>query len=162
MRLARSTDAGFLGAFFLESWKEAGPEALGFTGATEKDIEEIASKRFLTKILRNSRTRIVIAEKGREILGFASIRRIGRGKAELSGVVVRESEAGKGIGTRLVRKASDAAIALGITKMTVKTEAFNKRAIRFYTKNEFVETGRATERVGKRSVPVHVLEKRLQ
>jgi len=43
VRLARSTDAGFLGAFFLESWKEAGPEALGFTRATEKDIEEIAS-----------------------------------------------------------------------------------------------------------------------
>lgn len=31
-------------AFFLKVWEEAGPGAFGFTGATEKTINEIASE----------------------------------------------------------------------------------------------------------------------
>jgi GNAT superfamily N-acetyltransferase len=161
VRLARSNDAVTLGNFFVQAWREAGTEALGFTGATEENIEEIASKEFLTRSLKNPRMRIVIAKRGRRILGFASLRLMRRGKAELSGVVVRESEVGKGLGTRLVTKASDVAIELGITRMIVKTEVFNRRAIRFYVKNGFVKTARATERVGKTTVPAQVLEKNL-
>jgi ribosomal protein S18 acetylase RimI-like enzyme len=162
VRAARKRDAVPLGAFFLQSWKEAGPDALGFTGADEEAIKEIASKEFLTKRLSSPSTRIVIAERRGEILGFASIRGMGQGEAALSGVVVLEGESGQGLGTRLVRKACDAAVRAGSTTLTVKTEVFNARAIEFYKKNGLVEVKKITEKVGRRRTPLMVLQKELR
>ena len=162
VRPARRNDAGPLGAFFTQSWKEAGPGSLGFTGANESAIREIASEEFLTKRLSSPSTKIVIAEREGRILGFASIRGVNQWEAELSGIVVLESESGRGFGTRLVRKACDAAVKLGCTRLTVKTEVVNARAIGFYRKNGFVEVRRRTEKVGRTMVPVVVLVRRLR
>jgi ribosomal protein S18 acetylase RimI-like enzyme len=162
VRVARKGDAVPLGKFFLQSWKEAGPNALGFTGANEEAIKEIASKEFLTNRLSSSNTKIMIAEKRGEILGFASIRGMDQGEAELSGVVVLEGESGQGLGTRLVRRACDAAIRVGSTTLMVKTEVFNTRAIGFYKKNGFVEVKKTTEKVGRRRIPMMVLQKELR
>ena len=161
VRLAREGDAGPLGEFFLRSWKETGPNALGFTGADDEAIKEIASEAFLTNRLRSPNTKIVVAERQRRVLGFASIKRVGQREAELSGVVVLESETGHGLGTRLVRKACGAALSMGFGTLTVKTEAFNVRAIGFYKKSGFVEMKRATEKVGKRRIPVMILRREL-
>jgi len=162
VRVARKGDAVPLGAFFLRAWKEAGPEALGFTGANEEAIKEIASKEFLASRLASPNTRIVIAERRGGILGFASIRRVSQREGELSGVVVLEGESGRGLGTRLVRKACDVALRTGILLLTVKTEAFNARAIGFYKKNGFVEMKKTTEKVGRRRIPAMVLQKGLR
>ncbi len=162
VRPARMNDAALLGAFFMRAWKEAGPGALGFTGATEGAMEEIVSEEFLSKRLGSSNTRMVVAEKGGEILGFASLRRKGDGTAELSGIVVLESAAGRGLGTKLVRKACQTAMKLGFERLTVKTEAFNQRAIGFFKKNGFTESNKASEKVGRVNVPVQVLEKKLR
>ena len=161
VRAARKGDAVPLGVFFLQSWKEAGPDALGFTGANQEAIKEIASKEFLTSRLSSPNTKIVIAERQGEILGFASVRGMGRGEAELSGVVVLEGESGHGIATRLVRKACDAAVRVGSTTLKVKTEVFNTRAIEFYKKNGFVEVKKTTEKVGRRRIPLMVLQREL-
>lgn len=40
VRPARPNDVPKLSAFLIEAWKEAGPGALGFTGATEEAIRE--------------------------------------------------------------------------------------------------------------------------
>ena len=162
VRPARVNDAAPLGAFFMESWKEVGPGALGFTGATEEAIKEIASKDFLVKRLSSPNTRIVVAEKSGRILGFASIRRSGQGVGELSGIVVLKGETSRGLGTKLVRKAFDASTKLGLGRLVVKTEAFNVRAIGFYEKNGFTRKAKATEKIGRTKVPIQVLEKRLR
>lgn len=162
VRPARKNDAGPLGAFFMQSWKEAGPGALGFTGANEDAIKEIASTEFLSKRLSSPMTRIVVAERRGAVLGFASVRRTGQGQAELSGIVVLKSEAGRGLGTRLLRKACDAAERLGCTRMAVKTETFNARAIGFYKKNGFLEVRKTTEKIGGAKVPLLALETRLR
>jgi len=162
VRVARKGDAVPLGAFFLRSWKEAGPDALGFTGANEEAIKEIASTEFLTSRLASPNTKMVIAERRGEILGFASIRRTGKKEAELSGVVVLESESGRGLGSRLVRKACNAALGAGVVLLTVKTEVFNARSVGFYKKNGFVEMKKTTEKVGRRRIPMIVLQRELR
>lgn len=162
VRVAKVKDAVPLGAFFMRSWVEAGPGALGFTGATEKDIREIASEEFLSMRLANPTNRFVVAERGGNIVGFASVRMIGKKRAELSGIVVLESETGKALGTRMVQRAFDVAVRLGAERLIVKTEVFNERAIGFYTKNGFAQKGTATEKGGKKNIPTVVLEKRLR
>jgi len=162
VRPARFNDAEGLGAFFMRAWKESGPGALGFTGATDEAIKTISSVEFLTQRLHSPNVRIVVAEKDRKVLGFASVRAKAKREGELSGIVVLESAAGVGIGTKLLRKASEAATKMGAEHLTVRTEAVNQRAIRFYKKNGFTESGKAFEKVGRAKVPLMVLEKRLR
>jgi len=96
------------------------------------------------------------------VLGLASIRVTGRREGELTAVVVLESASGMGLGTKLVRKASEVAVKLGLEHLTVKTEAVNQRAIGFYKKNGFTESGRTSEKVGRVKVSLMVLEKKLR
>ena len=95
-------------------------------------------------------------------MGFASLRTEGALKMELSGIVVLQGESGAGIGTRLVRKALGTAARLGSRAVTVRTEAVNRRAIGFYKKNGFTETGRTTAKVGRSRVTFLVLQKTLR
>jgi len=162
VRPARPNDARKLSSFLIEAWKEAGPGALGFTGATDEAIKEIASEGFLTKRLTSPTVQIMVAEQGETILGFSTIRKLeGRG-AELSGIVVLESATGKGIGTRLLRKAMEGARRRGFGSILVKTEQINDRAIRFYKNAGFVESGKDIEKVGRVKVQLQILVKRLR
>ncbi len=161
VRPARKNDVAQLGAFFTRAWKEAGPSALGFTGATDEAVKAISSEEFLLQRLRSPNIRIIIAEGNREILGFASIRTTGKREGELSGVVVLENASRMGLGSKLVRKACESAAKLGLEKLVVKTETFNQRAIGFYKKNEFMESEKTSEKVGKVQVPLLVLERKL-
>jgi ribosomal protein S18 acetylase RimI-like enzyme len=162
VRPARKSDAFALSAFFTRAWKEAGPGALGFTGATDESINAISSEEFLSHRLSSLSVRIVVAELDRTVLGFASIRVIGKREGELSGVVVLESASGRGLGTKLVRRASETAGNLGLERLTVKTEAANQRAIRFYKKSGFTESGRTSEKVGRVRASLMILEKKLR
>jgi len=162
VRPARISDATSLGEFLRQSWREAGPGALGFTGANEDAVRQIASEEFLARRLASRNVKIVIAEREGRILGFASLGIGGPGKAELSGIVVLRSESGKGLGTRLLRKICDIAHRQGFARMTVKTETFNARAIGFYRKNGFVEMRRTTEKIGRSKVPLMLLGKTLR
>ncbi len=105
VRVATEGDAAGLTEFFTRAWRKAGPDALGFTGATDKAIREIASEEFLVQRLTSPKVRILIAERNRRVLGFASLMIMARERAELSGIVVLQSESGKGLGTRLIKRA---------------------------------------------------------
>ncbi len=161
VRPARPNDARKLSAFMLRAWKEAGPGALGFTGATDEAVREIASEAFLTRRLTSPNTLIVVAEEGNEIMGFSSIRMLDARTAELSGIVVLESATGRGIGTRLLRKSLDGARRRRFHSVIVKTEAANDRAIRFYKKTGFFESSKVLEKVGRTRVSLQLLTKRL-
>jgi len=135
---------------------------MGFTGATDAAIKEISSPEFLKRRLASPNTQIVVAEEERKLIGFASVRLTEGREAELVGIVVLERAAGRGVGTRLLRKAADGARRRGCLRMSVKTEAANARAIAFYKKVGFTETGRSTEKLGGARVSVQVLAKRLR
>jgi len=159
VRIARKTDAKALGVFLIRAWREAGPGALGFTGATEDTIREISSAYFLVQRIGNPKIRMMVAIVAGDIVGFASIRAESPKTAELSGIVVLQSASGSGIGTRLIQRTLRLAAGLGFKTMTVRTEVFNERAIGFYKRNGFTESARATEKVGRMTVPVQVLRK---
>jgi len=161
VRVARRQDARPLAQFFLRAWKEAGPNALGFTGASDQAIKEIASEEFLTKRIKSPHVRILVAREGRRVIGFASLRYLEERLAELTGIVVLKDVAGIGIGTRLLQKACLLALGQGFTRMVVKTEAFNLAAIGFYRKNGFNELRNTSEKVGRKRVPLKVLQKPL-
>ena len=159
VRIAKKTDAKALGAFMTRAWREAGSGALGFTGATEDTIRDISSADFLVQRIANPKMRILVADAGGEIVGFASIRAESPKTAELSGIVVLQSASGSGIGTRLIKRTMRLAAGLGFRTIIVRTEVFNERAIGFYKRNGFTESARTTENVGRTEVPVQVLRK---
>jgi ribosomal protein S18 acetylase RimI-like enzyme len=162
IRPARPNDVSKLSAFFIDAWKEAGPGALGFAGATDEAIKGIASEEFLRKRLATPTIQMMVAEEERRIIGFSSMRRVEAREAELSAIVVLESAAGKGVGSRLLRKAVDAARKRGFNSVRVKAEVTNERAINFYRKAGFTESGKAVERVGGARVALRFMVKRLR
>jgi ribosomal protein S18 acetylase RimI-like enzyme len=162
VRPARPNDVSKLSDFFIEAWKEAGPAALGFAGATDEAIGEIASEEFLKKRLATPTIQTMVAEEERRIIGFSSMRKLEAREAELSSIVVLRSATGKGVGSRLLRKALDAARKRGFNSVRVKTEVTNERAIDFYRKAGFTESGKAVERVGGARVALRFMVKRLR
>ena len=163
MQVVRATmnDVDGLTVFFHRAWKESGPEHLGFTGATEETISEIASDEFLKKRLSNRDVNIYIVKDESKVLGFAATRSINRDAIELSGIIMLESAAGKGFGTQLIENAVSSGRAAGAHRMVVKTEAVNQRAIGFYKKMGFTEVGKSWENVEGTSVDIMILEKPL-
>jgi ribosomal protein S18 acetylase RimI-like enzyme len=147
VREATLGDEANLRSFLKEAWKEAGLGAPGFTGATDKTIEEISSIDFLKKLLVDPKTRIFVAEDEDRFVGFASNKESGKDNVELSGIIVLESKTGLGMGTQLLEIARSSAALLGYSKMIVKTEYFNNRAIHFYKRMGFAEMGRTIEEI---------------
>jgi ribosomal protein S18 acetylase RimI-like enzyme len=134
---AEQEDVESLIEFLLKAWKEAGPGALGWTGATEENVRHIASRGFLSNLLERDDTRVFIALNDGQVVGFSSNSRIDDELVELSGIVVLESMTGVGIGGRLLKHSIEAAKDDRYTKMIVKTESFNERAVNFYLRNGF-------------------------
>jgi ribosomal protein S18 acetylase RimI-like enzyme len=162
IRPARPNDVAKLSIFFVEAWKEVGPGALGFAGATDEAIKGIASEEFLKKRLATHTIQMMVAEEERRIVGLSSMRKVEAREAELYSIVVLESATGKGVGTRLLRKALDGARKRGFYSVRVKTEVANERAINFYRKAGFTESGKAVERVGGTSMALRFMVKRLR
>ena len=162
IRPARMNDVSKLSAFFVEAWREAGPGALGFSGASDEAIREISSEEFLKKRLATPTIMMMVAEEGRRIIGFASVRRVEAREAELSGIAVLESATGRGVGTRLLRKALDAARKRGFNSVLAKTEVTNERAIKFYKSAGFTESGKAMERLGGSKMALRIMAKKLR
>lgn len=137
VREAEQEDVESLIEFLLKAWKEAGPGALGWTGATEETIQHIASHGFISNLMGRDDTRVFIAINEGRVVGFSSNRRIGDELVELSGIIVLESMTGVGIGSRLLEYSIEASKGDRYKVMMVKTESFNDRAVNFYLRNGF-------------------------
>jgi len=123
--------------FILQAWREAGPDALGWTGATDEQISELTSDVFLTSLINRSDVTIFLALTNNKVVGFASNTKVNQSLVELSGIIVLENMRGQGIGTLLLQSAIRSARKQGYNDMTVKTELTNDRAIQFYHKKHF-------------------------
>jgi len=142
----------------LEAWKRAGPGALGWTGATEGTIQEIASEKYLKKLVSNPKMNFLVSEENGEITGFAVNRVQDSSTMELAGVIVREDLMGIGIGSLLLSKCVEFAREAGFVSMVVKTEMSNERAIKFYMKKGFVRVEDIVETVETSKVELMVLK----
>jgi len=123
--------------FLLQAWREAGPGALGWTGATDEHISEITSDAFLSSLLERSEVTLFLALTENQVVGFASNTKVSPNLVELSGIIVLEGIRGQGVGTLLLQSAICSARKKGYSDMTVKTETTNDRALRFYTNHHF-------------------------
>jgi putative acetyltransferase len=146
-----------LGKFVLDAWKRAGPQVLGWTGATEDTIHDVASEESLRGLVSDPKLKFFVCEEDGEITGFAANRVQDTSTIELAGIIVRDDLLGKGIGSLLISKCIDSARDAGFSGMIVKTEASNERAISFYLKRGFVRLGNAVETVENSKVELAAL-----
>lgn len=138
-------------------WDEAGPDAPGFSGATEDVIAEIAQPDAIRARIGGPERRMFLAYQGDTAVGFAATRAHTDSEVELAGIVVLQSMVGKGIGTPLVEIAVRTARDLGYSSMTVRTEVDNERALTFYKARGFHLTGESTAEVEGASYAVSLL-----
>jgi ribosomal-protein-alanine N-acetyltransferase len=136
-------DVEAFGDFIRRAWAEAGPGAPGWTGATDESVSRLASAEYVASLIGREDTRIFLVWDEGRVVGFSGNRRVDDETVELSGIVVLESATGRGVGSRLLESARDAALNDGYRRMLVRTEAFNERAIGFYEGKGFEEKGRS-------------------
>jgi ribosomal protein S18 acetylase RimI-like enzyme len=150
VREAKIGDVEAFGRFILKAWYEARPGALGWTGATDENVSQLASAEFLSPLIEREGIALFLAWDRGEVVGFASNRRVDDETVELSGIVVLESMTGRGVGSRLLESSLVAAGRDGHGRVIVETEAFNERAIGFYRSRGFeVGEKRVTEVEGE-------------
>ena len=157
VREAQREDIEGLRKFILKAWDEAGPEAFGWSGASEETISHITTFNFLKELIDNDGVRVFISLDGDEVIGFSTYRGIGDDLVELSGIVVLESRTGIGIGSSLLELTVSMAREDGFSSMVVKTESFNDRAIGFYMSKRFKQGEIVEEDVEGTSVKLMTL-----
>ena len=148
VRAAHRADAVALGAFITTAWREAGPGALGFAGASDNVIADLAELDTLRSLIAEETTTVLIASSGFVIVGFAAVRTMDAGGVELAGIVVGGEHQGQGVGTALVEAAFEVARELEAEHMVVRTESGNRPAIRFYESQGFTHLRHIEEMVG--------------
>jgi ribosomal protein S18 acetylase RimI-like enzyme len=124
VNVATPDQAKRIGEFMLEAWHEAGPTALGWTGATESNIASISSEKFLSELLSNPACKMFICEdEGKKIVGFALNRKITEENVELAGIIVLQDSLGRGIGSALIMEAKKSAFASHFRRMLGKSNS---------------------------------------
>ncbi len=147
-------DTGAIVDFLWRAWREAGPDAPGFAGATEETIKALATRKSIAERVEGPQRRMFIAKHRKEVVGFSAIRRVDDELVELAGIIVLESMTGKRIGSRLCRAAIEAAKREGYGQVRVRTEIDNDRALGFYKSHGFRSVRSSTEVVGDTEVAV--------
>ncbi len=149
-------DVEAVATFFWAAWEEAGPQAPGWAGSTEEALKEITTRDSLLQRIGRPNGRMFLAKDSARVVGFAANRKVDDETVELAGIVVLQSLLGRGIGSRLLEAALNAARKDGYKRIIVRTEVDNERAISFYKAKGFTAGKTETEEVG--GVSVEVLE----
>jgi ribosomal protein S18 acetylase RimI-like enzyme len=158
---ATNADVEFFAAFFREAWRQAGPDAPGFAGATDDVIAELTTPAAVRARIGGPERRMYLAWEGGRVVGFAATKRVDAATAELAGIIVLEAVAGRGVGSQLVAAAVGSARSEGYRVMIVRTEVTNERAKGFYERRGFAVTDTATELVEGSAVEVWELSMHL-
>ena len=161
VREATANDVVAIADFFHEAWRQAGPEAPGFAGATEEVIDEIAAPEAIRARIGGPQRRMFLAWQEDRVVGFAATRRLTGDSIELAGVVVLQSLLGGGVGTVLFEAAAESARTNEFRRMTVSTETDNDRALRFYERCGFSVVGTSTTDAAGTDIEVWNLEMEL-
>jgi ribosomal-protein-alanine N-acetyltransferase len=106
--------------------------------ATFSDAWPVASFRSL---LRASTTRMTVAERDGEVLGYSVVIQVGD-QAELANIAVTESARGQGVGARLLRALLDGAKTEGVQSMYLEVRESNAAARALYAAHGFTPAGR--------------------
>lgn len=137
---AQPEDAGALIAFLNRIGAETDNLTFGSEGlpiTLEEEAEIIREKS------RSPRNSLLLAKKGGDIVGDASIETLPRRMAHRAefGIAVIKAEWGQGIGCRLLEAAIEHARAQRIEIVELEVRSDNERAIRLYRTHGFVKIG---------------------
>ncbi len=158
---ATEADVSAFAGFLRKAWREAGPDAPGFAGATDAVIAELTTPSAISARVGGPQRRMYLAWDGDSVVGFSATTHVDDGTIELAGVIVLARTSGQGIGTRLVAAAVAAAAAHGYRRMIVRTEVTNDRARHLYERSGFTMERMLVEYVADTAVDVCELEKPL-
>lgn len=159
VREAEDGDVAAFAQFFTTAWRQAGPDALGFTGATDEVIAELTTPDAVRERIGGPERRMFLAWHRERVVGFSATRRIDDATVELAGIIVLPSFAGMGIGTTLVEAALQRAREDRYRSMIVRTETSNHPARAFYERRGFAVTATDVEKVGDLVVEVWELSR---
>jgi ribosomal protein S18 acetylase RimI-like enzyme len=151
-------DVAAVSALIREAWREAGPGAPGFSGATDEVIAEVSAPAAIEARIGGPERRMFLARRRGRVVGFSASRRLTSETVELAGAVVLQSMVGLGIGRPLVEAAIESARSHGFTRMTVSTEVDNERALGFYRALGFNAAGTGETDVGETDIEIQYLE----
>lgn len=154
-------DVAAFASFFRRAWTEAEPGAPGFAGATDQIIAELVAPETVRERIGGPERRMFLAWHGEEVVGFGATKREDDDTVELAGVIVLQSYAGRGIGSRLIDEAIDRVRAEGCRRMVVRTELTNERARAVYEARGFAVTGTKSEAVEGEAVEVWELSREI-
>lgn len=149
---AAESDIDAIAAFFWEGWRQAGPDAPGWAGASEEVIRELTEPGALRSRLGGPDRRMFLAWDGDRVVGFSATRELDDATIELAGIVVLQGRLGHGIGTELLEVAIASARQARSEWMVVRTETSNARAADFYRSHGFGEETTMTEVVDGREM----------
>ena len=160
VRVTEATDADVpaIAAFFRTAWRASGPDAPGWAGASDEVMAQITAPEAIAARVGGPERRMFLAWEAGRVVGFAATRVQDPETVELAGIVVLPEAIGTGVGTPLLEAAEKSGRSGGATRMTVRTEADNERALGFYRSKGFRATGDVVEQVEGIEVTVTVLE----
>lgn len=153
-REATTEDAADVADLLRRLWAAAGPNALGYSGATDTVMEDLAKREAIIERLGGPDRRIFLSGEEDGWLGFAATRRLDQTQCELAGILVTEEATGRGVGRALMAAVAASARRDGFEVLVVRTEVDNERAIAFYRSTGFMDVGRDVEDVDGTHVPV--------
>lgn len=167
LRDATPADAPALAAVQVASWRTAYrglmPDEV-LAGLSVPELERVWSGRFTG---RPPRTSVVVATVGRRLVGFASsgpplvpTDRADPAVGDLYALYLDPDHWGRGIGTLLHAAALDRLGAHGFTRAGLWVLDGNQRALRFYQRTGWTDTGRT--RVDRGPQDVELVERRLR
>ena len=100
------------------------------------------SRRSLLRLARSPSATFLLASSGDRLLGYAVVLfRRGVQTARLYSIAVAAAEAGRGVGSRLLAAAEDAARRRRATQLRLEVRADNPTAIGFYRARGYRQTG---------------------
>jgi GNAT superfamily N-acetyltransferase len=167
LRDATPADAPALAAVQVASWRAAYrglmPDEV-LAGLSVPDIERVWSDRFTD---RPPRTSVVVATEVRRLVGFAAAGpplvpgdRADPTVGDLYALYLHPDHWGRGIGTPLQTAALDRLVTHGYTHAGLWVLDGNRRALRFYLRTGWTDTGRT--RIDRGPQDVELRERRLR
>lgn len=167
IRDATPADAHALAVVQVASWRAAYrtlmPDEV-LAGLSVPDLEQVWSARLTP---RPPRTGVVVATDGRRVVGFASAGppldpsdRADPASGDLYTLYLDPDHWGRGLGALLHAAALDHLVTVGFTHAGLWVLDGNRRALRFYLRQGWVDTGRT--RIDRGPQDVELSERRLR
>lgn len=101
----------------------------------------------LERDLASERCRLLVLEDAGRLCGFAALLVV-LPEAELTSIVVRHGDQGRGLGQALLGRVRREAASLGCGKLSLEVSAANAAALRFYESAGFKAVGRRPKYYG--------------